>query len=158
MAEKKDISKENTVHEAKFVVTIMGQASSLDEFDDSITNRSLINILKEMDNGELIGQCALVFSETLPADQVGARLHDLANDGAFFNLDDEEGDFDPDAPKADAAGRILRAQITQGLSSAGLEACAREFIEKIGFSDSFATFLESKGKLAPAPEMGAEPE
>lgn len=134
------------VHEVKIMVTVMGQAETSAELTSWISSMSLSAIDEQIDTGDLIGQTRVIHSETLPEDQVGSRLKDLGNDGRFFNLDEAESDFDPDAKKNDAAGRILNAQISQGWSSPTLEMLGRRFIENVGMSDIFASFIEEQAR------------
>lgn len=45
------------------------------------------DVLREMDNGEYIGQVILEGSVRVPVKKVRAELIDLGNDGTFFNED-----------------------------------------------------------------------
>lgn len=58
---------------------------------------------------------------------------------AVRNGDSEHVAFDDEDP----AGRILRAQIEKGLTTEGLEAQSREFIESKGLSGEYADHLEA---------------
>lgn len=144
-----DIVYENgsdPVHEVRLMVTVMGQAENSAELRSWISSLSLAAIEEQISTGDLIGQKRIIHSETLPEDQVGARLKDLGNDGRFFNVDEPEGDFDPCAKKADPAGRVLSAQIAQGWSNSTLEMLGRRFIDEMGMSDVFATFIEQQAR------------
>jgi len=55
------------------------------------------------------------------------------------NAESEHIDLDDDDP----AGRILRAQIEKGLTTEGLEAQSRAFIESKGLSGEYADHLEA---------------
>ncbi|MFX4300279.1 hypothetical protein [Pseudosulfitobacter pseudonitzschiae] len=134
------------VHEVRIMVTVMGQAETSAELTSWISSMSLSAIEEQIDTGDLIGQTRVIHSETLPEDQVGSRLKDLGNDGRFFNLDEPETDYNPDAKKSDPAGRVLNTQIAQGWSNPTMEMLGRRFIEGMGMSDIFATFIEQQAR------------
>ena len=150
--------EESTVHEVQILVTVQGQDESREGLTNWISGMRLADLEDQMAQGELIGRSKVISSETLPVDQVGPRLKDLANDGAFFNLD-EDTDFDTDAKKEDPSGRILNVQIAQGWSTETLEMQARRFIEKMGLTDTYARFIEDQAREENdlAAEMDDEP-
>lgn len=133
--------KGSQVFEGQILVTVMGQAESETEFSSWISSVDLRTIAREMDEGDLVGQSRVVFTEHLSATQVGPRLRDLANDGEFFNYG--EAEFDPDAPKVRAESRISQSQEAQGWSTETLESLSRQFIENMGLSDTYAAYLEA---------------
>lgn len=134
-----------SVHEVKVLVTVMGEDRSLEDLSNWVSGLSLSQLEEEMDGGELIGRAKVVASETLPRDQVGPRLKELANDGTFFETEDGTT-IDPDAKKDDAAGRILRAQVAQGWTTETLEMLSRRFIDEVGLADSYASFIENQAR------------
>jgi hypothetical protein len=148
----------SSVHEIQILVTVQGQDPDPAALTEWVRGLSLAELDHHMNEGELIGRTKLVSSETLPHDQVGPRLKDLANDGAFFNLEDT--DFDVDAKKNDASGRILNVQMAQGWSTESLEMQSRRFIEKMGLSDTYARFIEDQAREENdlASDMDDEPE
>jgi hypothetical protein len=138
------------VFEAKIIVTVMGQASQSVDFKSELDGYSLADISRSIYEGDLIGDWKTASVEEMASDQVYHHLDDLRNDGEFFNMDGEG--FPTGGERDDSAGRILRAQINQGMSSADLEEKSRAFIEEMGLSSAYAAFLET-----PAPEADTSP-
>jgi hypothetical protein len=135
----------DSVQEIQILVTVQGQDEDPAAFTDWVRGLSLSDLEHHMEDGELIGQSRIIFSETLPPDQVGPRLKDLANDGTFFNLD-EEASFDPNAKKHNSSSRILNAQMAQGWDTETLEMLSRRFIDAMGLSDTYARFIEDQAR------------
>lgn len=133
------ISDDARVYQAQLTLTVMGQDASAEAFTENLRSMGPQRILREMDQGEFLGQITYGAAEWVEAGQVAHRATALGSDETFFP---EFADLAAAEP-ADAAGRILRAQMDQGLSNEGLEAASRAFIERMGLSHAYATFLES---------------
>lgn len=133
--------RETKVFEFKIVVTVMGEANDVPDFIENYDGMSLSEIGSLIDEGELIGSIEAISLEEINTDQVAHRLQSLGNDGTFFDMEEE---YPKSAPVDDPAGRILRAQMSQGWSNETLEMLGRRFIDEAGLSSAFAAFLESQ--------------
>jgi len=146
---------EDRIFEAKIVVTVMGEAEDAGSFGAEIAGMSLSEVERTINNGEMIGSVGRPLVEQIETDQVANCLEDLGNDGAFFDLADDEA-YPKGAEREEPAGRILRAQMAQGWSTETLEALGRDFIEQAGLSAAYAAFLEAHADEES--EMSADPD
>lgn len=129
------------VFEAKIVVTVLGRDTDAAALKSDLAGMTLEQLARAMDTEDLIGRKELVSIEELPADQVGARLRAVSNDGKFF--DDDATSF-PQGERNSIEDRIEEAQAQTGLDTEELEGLSREFIEKMGLGDAYAAFLEER--------------
>jgi hypothetical protein len=132
------------VYQTQVTINVMGQDVSAENFVETLRVMGPAKIMREMDQGEFLGQVTYGAAELVEAGQVAHRATALGSDATFFPEYEEHATSDPE----DAAGRILRAQMSQGLTNEGLEAASRHFIEKMGLSHAYAAFLESGQAIA----------
>lgn len=131
--------KESRVFEMTVTMKVMGEDVSGEAFANTLRTMGPREILREMDQGDFLGQVSYGTAERIEDGQVAHRAAALGSDETFFPDFAHLATTEPD----DTAGRILRAQMGEGLSNAGLEAASRAFIERMGLSHAYAAFLES---------------
>lgn len=126
------------VHEAKLVITVLGEAESAGVFENFIASLSLEDLAREMDDGELIGASAMVGAIEIPPGQVRRHLEAVGNDGSFF-----EGIPQADAERSlDRAIELVRGD--QGWNDDTMARLATDFIMKSGLQAAFLAHLEEQ--------------
>lgn len=67
-----------------FTVTVLSEDAPVS------SDMEMIDLIREMDSGDLIGQVDLTSADEVPLDKIEDELLAIGNDGTFFNLGDEE--------------------------------------------------------------------
>lgn len=76
------------VFEASITIRVMGEEDSPARFAQLLSNMTMSQILREMDQGTFIGQRLAPVVAEVPVPEVAKNLEGLGNDGSFFNTGD----------------------------------------------------------------------
>lgn len=150
------------VFEGTLILKVMGEDNHQDHFDTYLGNADPAQILREMDQGDLIGISHFFGSHAVPEGEVSARLVEMGNDGSLFLRDDE--DLDETESGADPVedigqhleGRLLRAQMRGDITAPEIQMMLLDFVRDAGLMAQFVDRVESRAdeiaqRYAPGP-------
>jgi hypothetical protein len=122
------------VCEATLVLRVLMEADTPVEAETLIRAQDLSGIAYQIDKGDWLGHMTAVRTRVVPPEELDPLQKSMSSDGSFFPC--------PAGAPVDPAGKILRAQISQGWDASSLGLLQSRFIEAMGLQDSFAAYLE----------------
>lgn len=142
-----DLEKSDPVVKTEILLTVLGQDPNPDELFEQISQMYLVDLISQMDDGDLIGSFKIISSRVLDRDDVHKALLDVGNDGSFFDFYPDEVETFQGRKGISPQSKIDDIRLDQGWDDASMAVLASAFIKESGLDGAFASFLRDQQEI-----------